>query len=313
MAAPGFEEFVKADMSTGTLQTGGLLNPEQFDYFVQLIQDQPTFLQDVQIHRMNSYETKLEHLEFTGQITRAADELIEFTTDEQGTMTGTSGTLTAKKLRAQVKISDEMRMDNILRENLDNYVLQKLAHRFSLDLQHLVINGSTALTGDPLLKAFNGVLVQANQLVIDNSGDPQAITDNCFYDGFLTLPQRFRPFKPELRFYCNSDVETAYSKWLSSRPTAVGDIKMINGTEQSFWSGVQLFVVSAMPTGEYLLTSRNNVVVGIYREIVPYKWVYPPAGFTIYGLWVRADVTINDASGAVRYKGLNAAANLETT
>ena len=313
MGAPSFEEFVKADMSTATLVTGGALNPEQLDYFVQLIQDQPTFLKDIQIYRMNSYETKLEHLEFTGPITQSAEELTEFTSDQNGAMTGTRTTLEAKKLRAQVKISDEMRMDNLLRNNLDNYVLQKLAHRFSLDLQNLCINGNTSLTEDPLLKRFNGVLKQANQLGIDMTGNPQTVTDDPFFNGFMVLPQRFRPFKPDLRFYCNSDVETAYNKWLSGRPTALGDIKITNGTQVTFWNGTQLFVVSDMPQGEYLLTSKNNIVMGVYQEIIPYKWVYPPGGYTLYGLWVRCDIKINDVSGAVRYQGLNPAANLTTT
>lgn len=305
MARPSQVEIAKAGMTSTTVASAASLNPQQFDYFWQLVTEVPTLVSDVQTQIMDALKCYVESMEFGAPITFRATEGAEPTSDETSAMTPSRVELDAQEIQCETSLTDRLRKSIIIRQRVDDYVRTKMAARHALDLEHLIVNGSTALSSDKLLKTFNGILVQSSTNAIDYTDDPQQVTDDVFYRAWLALPAKYRMDKSNLRFYCNSDVTAAYNKYLSARETSVGDIRIIDGTQQTFWNGVLLKEVSCFPEGTTLLCNRNNIVIGRLMDATAYTWEAPRAATTYYGIRYYGDVKYVEEEGSVKTEGLD--------
>lgn len=314
MAKPTPVQVAKDTMTTTIISAAGKLNAQQFNEYVRLVQDKATFIRDVRMQIMKSHTAKIESLEFGGRITRKATEGVAIADEERGQLAASKVELIATKIQAEVGYTYELAQDSLLQDRnaFNAMVRDRLGERFALDWDDLVVNGDTANTGDPLLKSFDGVIKHCETNVIDMTLNEQTVTDDVFYAGYIALPSRYRRDKPSLRFYCNSDVITAYNKYLAGRETSLGDIRTVDGTDRTTWNGIELFEVSCFPDGYYLLTSKNNVVVGIYEIIETYSDEQPSAGVTLFGQRVRTDVKYVEEAATVLYKGLSPASGVVT-
>jgi hypothetical protein len=306
------EEIIKAPgdeiMVTGDLSTAGLLNPEQFKTFISLMVDQPTLLNDISIQTMKSHTTKLESLEYTGRVAFKATEGIAPTTDQVSKLAASKVELKANEIQAQTEVSFSFDEDNLAGVSVSDWIMQKLAARFALDVQELAVMADP-LSGDDYLTTLTdgGLLKQAHTNTIDYSSSPKAVSDDVFNAALMAMPTRYRNDIAGLRILCHPNTEVAYNKWVSDRnnPGTVGDVRLIDGVQTTSYAGIKLFPVVAMPEDKIVLTHRNNIVLGIYRDITTYKLVWAPARMTYYGLTMRVDVKYREELGAVKVIGLN--------
>ncbi|MFH0825760.1 MAG: phage major capsid protein, partial [Pseudomonadota bacterium] len=296
--------IAKAAMTTATVAAAGRLNDQQFAEFIRLVQEEPTLLGDVRIQPMASHTAKLESLEFGGRITFKPTEGVAASPEQRGSLNASKVELHAVEIQCEVSLTHSLREENLMRDNLDDYVRDRMVQRFALDLQDLMVLGDLQST-DPFLATLDGLLEQAVTHVIDHTSSPIAVTDDAFYDGFVRLPARFRRDKRNLRIYCNSDVIAAFNKYLAGRETSIGDIRMVDGTEKTFWNGIELYEVTSVPPSKYLLTNRKNIVLGVFREVYPYTEEQPSARQTLYGLTMRVDVKYAEETAVVKCQGLN--------
>ena len=280
-------DVAKATQNLASIATAGKMNPQQFAAYFQLVQDQPTFLADLNIQYMTADTALIESLEFVGRITRSAEEDTAFEDSETSSLTASKKTLSSKKIRCEVPITDEFLMENLIGEPAVNYVRTKMAARNALDLQDLFVLGDTTLTTDPLLKRLDGVIKQFETIgtgVVDYSSDDVAISDDILWSAYLALPARYRKDKANLRIYCNDDVISTYKQWFGKRETSNGDTVTINGMQVTMFNGVRFYDVTSWPAGSFLLTNRMNLKPGIRKDVTAYVYPQPRQGRTYYGL-----------------------------
>lgn len=299
----------KAAQDTGTLAAGRGLQVAQVTEFYQLAMDEPTIVGDLTPQYMTAPTEPVASLEFTGRITRAAEEATAFTSDERGRMTASGKDLIAKKIKAEVQITDEFRKDNIMGQSVDNYLRAKMAAQWALDWQDLLINGNL-LSSDALLKRFDGVLKQIDTIgtgVFDLSSADMSVTDELLWYMWHKLLNKFRGDKANLRLYSNDNGISSYKQWFGKRETSAADTIIQDGQEIVRFNGVRFFDVCSMPDGYLLLTNRKNIRPGIWLDVIPYYWEYPPGGYALVGLDMRGDVKLIEDDLAVLVKGLNVA------
>lgn len=311
MARPSNREIAKTAMTTSTIASAGKLNDQQFQEFIRLVQEQPSLLADVRIQAMLSHTAKLESFEFGGRITFKPTEGTAATAEQRGSLTPSKVELSAKEIQCEISLTQSLLEDNLMGVNLENYARDRMVERFTLDLQDLVVLGDEE-SEDDFLATYDGLLVQAETNTIDYTSDPQPVTDEVFYASYIALPARYRRDKANLRIYCHDDAVAAFNKYLSGRETSVGDIRMVDGVEKTFWSGIELYPVSSMPSSKYLLTNRKNIVVGIYRNIYPYTDQLPSARSVLMGLTMRTDVKYAEEEAVVKVEGINPSLNITT-
>ena len=314
MSAPSLVQIAKAGMTAGTtLATAGLFGPEQFKKFFELVQLEPTLMRDLEIQPMGASVSKMESLEFGGPITISVDEEEEVLATDYGEMTAAHKDLEAKKIKATASLTWEFKEDLLKTgQSPEAYVSAKMAKRFALDMQYLGWLGDTTLTGNKLLKRLDGFFKQMTSNGIDYTSDAQPVNEDRFYEAYLSLPERYRQDKSNLRFYCNDDIITAYNHQISKRETTLGDIRMINGAQYTFWNGVMLYPVSDCTAGTMALTSRKNLKPGVYRDVTSYQWEDYDRERTKYAISARIDFKVYETAGCVPMIGMNPLLNITT-
>jgi HK97 family phage major capsid protein len=298
--------------STTTLSTAGRFGPEQFANFFELVQEEPTLMQDLTIQPMGASVSKLESLEFGGPITVSAEEGVGTDAADYGILTASKKELEAKKIRAVVPLSYEF-IEDLLTKNQspEDYVAAKMAKRFALDLERLAWLGDTA-SEDKLLMRLNGFRKQMTANGIDYSEDPQPVNEDRFLEMYLALPKRYRMDKRNLRFYCDDDIVAAWKHKISKRETGAGDTLLLNGIERPTWNGIPLYSFAAANAGEMALTSRLNLKPGVYRDIRTFRYDYPLDEIVYFGMTMRLDFKIFEVDGCVLMEGLDVNGNIVT-
>jgi HK97 family phage major capsid protein len=303
---PDLRDIVtKGDMTTANFALGGELNDQQFDDFFELVKDQPTLVQDITIQPMDSHTAKLESFGFGGRITHKAIEGTAPTSDKRAEMTGSKVELKAEEIQVEARVSLTM-AENSLKKDPDafyDYVVARMAEQFALDVEYLIINGDKD-SSDDYLSTIDGLLVQSVSHVVPYAV-PTTIDDDVLYAGILAYPAKYRADKANIRYYCNSDAEEAYKKFISTNLNSVGAVRMVEGTDITYYSGKRFYVVSSMPTDTVLLTNRKNIVLGVFRDVTPYRYPDYSARQMVFGLTMRLDTKYGEEDGVVKITGLN--------
>lgn len=313
MAAPHPTQMVKTfNTSTTTFATAGKFGPEQFRKFFELVQDEETLMKDLEIQPMGASVSKLESLEFGGRITVSAEEGVATDPTLYGLLTASKKELEAKKIRTVVPLTYEFIEDCLLKGNsVEDYVGMKMAKQFAMDLQALGWLGDTD-SEDDLLKRLNGFRKQMTSNEIDYTSDPQPVNEDRFYECYLALAPKYRRDKANLRFYCNDDIIAAFNHQISKRLTALGDVRMVNGTQQTYWNGIRLYPVSDVVDGEMTLCSRLNLKPGVYRDIRTFRHDSPLDEIVYFGMTMRLDFKVFEVAGCVPMKGMSPALGITT-
>lgn len=276
------EELVqKAAMVIDDLTSGGLLNPEQTDRFIDQVIDVSTIAKEARVERMNAPKLEISKINFADRILRKAVEAQEPADTEKVKPSTSKVVLTTHEVLAAVDISLGVLEDNIEREALADRIMTMMTNRAAVDLEEYYLVADTAGTGgiydDPLLaylKDQDGWLKLANQHVYDHAAadfDPHKV----FGKLIRMLPKKWLRNKREWRFYCHPDIEQAYRQTLSERATAAGDRYLFEDVPV-LYQGIEVRGVHTWPTFEpeagtitspVLLAHPQNLIVGIQRQI----------------------------------------------
>lgn len=274
----------KAAVTTQSLVTGGRLNPQQADRFIDYMVDQSAFLKEIRLERMTGPTKDLDFIGVESRIIRKGTEATE--------PSETAGIQTSKKQLNTVEtilaadISQSFIEDNIERADVEDHIARLLAQQFANDLTDLAWNGDTAtLETDPFyafLSIDDGIIKLAKASAATHKFDTNGSQDykGVVFPGMLAqLPNKWKANKAELRFFCSPSVAEAYIEQLTARQTAWADQLLQTGALPQY-KGVTIFPVDYIPDDVIVLTPRKNIAMGLqrdmtnYREFKPRKRVY---------------------------------------
>ena len=278
------EEIVqRADLALSDLSSnGGLLNVEQNNTFIRNLIDQPTLLRQVRTIPMNSPSVEINKIGFGKRILRAAtqtpqanralpDEAIEGVFDPNAEKDArfkpqtSKITLSTSETIAEIRIPYEVLEDNIERGSLQTTILALIGERAALDLEELVIQGDTSVSGtDPYLGMQDGVLKLVTSNVYDAAGG--SISASVFNSVVKALPTKYRRNRALMRLYVPMDVEQDYRLQLSNRGTGLGDA-VLTGNAPVPVFGIPMNGAALMPATNIVFTNPQNIIFGIQRNI----------------------------------------------
>jgi hypothetical protein len=311
---------------------GGLLNPEQSSRFLDYMFDATVIGKVARTVRMKADTTEIDRIGVGEKLMKLATEA-----DNTGTNSGVTFSkisLTTKKLRLDWELSTESLEDNIEGADLEDHIARMMATQAGNDIEDVILNGNTALTGDALYKSFDGVvkLAKAHGHVVDAGG--AGVSRALFNSALKALPRKYKQRRADLRFLSGSNLiqDFLYANSIGTNQTIPQDIasSIIRGDVQPLGGpagyvapyafGIPIVEVPLLPEaqdgdysgetgnhGDIHLTFPNNVVIGIKRDVTVYRFFWPRKDSIEYTLYTRVGVQIEQADAWVVVKNVKVA------
>lgn len=313
----------RADARLSTLATGGLLNPEQANAFIDLVQDEPTILKQVRVERMNSPQKNIDRMGFKGRLLHKArqdplgngSENRALTLAERKSVTTSQIQLNTKEFIAEVRIPYEVLEDNIERGGFEAHIMREIARQVSMDLEELALNGDTTHPTDTYLQAVDGYLKQMGGNVVDNAN--AGVSPDLFDAGLLAMPQKYLRRLTELRHFISTANTIKYRAAVAKRATGYGDSALTQNIP--LYAGGVAIEAAAMLTaaGETswgagdgtskesgFFTFPKNLIWGIQRQItMEYEKLISEREIKIV-VTLRCDFLIDDTDACVKYTNI---------
>jgi hypothetical protein len=316
----------------GSEGKGGLLNPEQSARFLDYMFDATVIGKVARTVRMRADTTEIDRIGVGEKLMKLAAEAEN--TGSNAAVQFSKISLTTKKLRLDWELSTESLEDNIEGADLEDHIARLMATQAGNDLEDVVLNGNTALTGDALYKSFDGVvkIAKANGHVVAGAG--AVISREIFNKALKAMPRKYKQRRPDLRFLAGSNLiqDYLYSTSQNIQNVNPQDIasSIIRGDQGGlggpagyvapFAFGIPIVEVPllketqtgsyATPTGDHgdvHLTFPNNVVIGIKRDVTVYRFFWPKKDSIEYTMYTRVGTQIEQADAWVVVKDVKVA------
>jgi len=310
---------------------GGLLNAEQSNRFIDYMWDATALAKEGRVVRMRADTTEIDFVNVGAKIVRLATEATDTGVNADPTFSKIS--LTTRKLRLDWELSTESLEDNIEGTDLEDHVARLMATQAGNDIEDLAINGDTALTGDPLYKAFNGFrkLALNNAHVVE--GLSAAITKEQYNKALKALPRKYKQNRSQLRFYTGSNIVQNYLYGLSDLTVApqtiveqvyrgtVGGPDGAAGGTYPLAFGIPVkeipffredlnaagYSVATGTQGYLELTFPNNRIWGVKREIVTHREFKPKKDTWEFTVFTRIGIQVENWDAYVIVRDIDAA------
>jgi hypothetical protein len=256
----------KAPVDTTTLATGGHLNPEQSDRFIDYVIDVTMlFKSGIRVRRMNRDRADLDKIAIGTRVIRKATEGVA-----PGTTVGVTTSkrsLSVVEIILPVDVTFSFFEDNIEQENFEDHLMRMQAITLGNDLEDLAISGDET-SGDPFVNINTGwlaLLTTANDRIFTAGGSDDF--RNIVFKGMLaTMPVKFKQNKAALRFFVSVTNEEKYRFQLGQRQTPGGDQILLQGGMVTY-DGIGVVGAAYMPDDKHLLSIPDNLVFGIRRDV----------------------------------------------
>jgi len=311
---------------------GGLLNPEQSARFLDYMFDATVIGKVARTVRMKSDTAEIDRMSVGEKLMKLATEADNTAANSGVTFSKIS--LTTKKLRMDWELSTESLEDNIEGADLEDHIARLMATQAGNDIEDVILNGDTSLTGDALYKSFDGVVkkAKASGRVVDAAG--AAVSREVFNKALKAMPRKYKQRRGDLRFLAGSNLiqDFLYANSIGTNQTIPQDIasSVIRGGVAPlggpagyvapFAFGIPIVEVpllSETQTGTYAspsgshgdihLTFPNNVVIGIKRDVTVYRFFQPRKDTIDYTMYTRVGVQIEQADAWVVIKNVKVA------
>jgi hypothetical protein len=199
--------------------TGGILNPEQSNRFIDYMWDATSLGQTVRQIRMRAPVREIDKMDLGQRIARHATEGVDDGVNASPTFTKIQ--LTTEKIRLDWELTSESLEDNIEEGSLEDHVARLMATQLGNDLEDLAINGDVS-SSDPLISTFDGYYKRSLESahVLDAEGDP--ISTTLFNRAYKALPRKYKARRNELRFFTGSGLVQDYHQSLIEQGIASG-------------------------------------------------------------------------------------------
>jgi hypothetical protein len=319
----------------GSEGKGGLLNPEQSARFLDYMFDATVIGKVARTVRMKADTTEIDRIGVGEKLMKLATEADN--TASNSAVTFSKISLTTKKLRLDWELSTESLEDNIEGPDLEDHIARMMATQAGNDIEDVLLNGDTSLTGDALYKSFDGAvkLSKANGHVVDAEG--AGISRAVFNSALKALPRKYKQRRSDLRFLSGSNLiqDYLYSASLlgdygSNNPQDIASsvirgagVQPLGGPAgyvAPFAFGIPVVEVPLLPEaqdgdydnatgqhGDIHLTFPNNVVIGIKRDVTVYRFFWPRKDSIEYTMYTRVGVQIEQADAWVVVKNVKVA------
>lgn len=311
--------------------SGGLLNAEQANRFIDFVVDQSVLMQNSRVVRMRTPTMDIDKVSVGTRLLAKATEATD--TGSNAAVTFTKVSLSSVKLRLDWAVSTESLEDNIEGSGLEDHIAQIMARQTANDMDDLLINGNTS-SSNTLLKALDGFikLAKADGHVVDEEGDN--VSRSTFDRLLRNMPNKYLQRRSELRFFTGSNMvqDTIYSLGNPNSATEAsagapspgslaGDMAFLQGSMRANGGpgatgispfGIPLVEIPLAPetvSGDYSgasgnhghieLTFPNNRVVGIHRDITVYRQFKPKTDLIEYTQYMRVACNIENADSYV--------------
>ena len=307
----------KADLTVQDLvNNGGYLQIEQVDTFLRMVKDQPTIIRDARRVNMKSHTREVDKIGFTSRLLQKAPASATYLADNlRGKPTTGKVVLETNKMIAEVHIDYETLEDNIERGNLEQVIMQEMAKQVALDLEELVLlgdtarataqgSGASAIPADPYLAMQNGVIKQATDHIVNVTG---AMTKENFSLGIKEMPSKYLRDRSQFRWYVSHNNETDYRDSLGNRETGLGD-SLIEGFRGVYHHGIPVVPVALMPETNAVLTRPDNIIWGVWRDIMVETDKDIRSQVYIIVLTLRAGMVLEEPDAIVLMQGIGSAA-----
>ena len=298
----------KADLTVQDLvNNGGYLQTEQVDTFLRMVKDQPTIMRDARRVNMKSHTREVDKIGFTSRLLQKAPASATYLADNlRGKPTTGKVMLETNKMIAEVHIDYETLEDNIERGNLEQVIMQEMAKQVALDLEELVLLGDTTKAStDPYLGLQNGVIKQATDHIVTVSG---SMTKENFSLGIKEMPPKYLRDRSQFRWYVSHNNETDYRDSLGNRETALGD-SLIEGFRGVYHHGIPVVPTALMPEANAVLTRPDNIIWGVWRDIMVETDKDIRSQVYIIVLTLRAGMVLEEKDAIVLLNGIGTTAS----
>jgi hypothetical protein len=311
---------------------GGLLNPEQSARFLDYMFDATVIGKVARTVRMKADTTEIDRMSIGEKLVKLATEADN--TGVNSPVTFSKISLTTKKLRMDWELSTESLEDNIEGADVEDHIARMMATQAGNDIEDLILNGDTSLTGDALYKSFDGAVKKAKTSgrVVDAAG--AAVSRAVFNSALKALPRKYKQRRTDLRFLAGSNLIQDYLYSTSNstnfaNPQDIasgiirGDVPVVGGPAgyvAPYAFGIPIVEVPllnetqvgtyASPSGSHgdiHLTFPNNVVIGIKRDVTVYRFFWPRKDSVEYTMYTRVGVQIEQADAWVVVKNVKVA------
>jgi hypothetical protein len=311
---------------------GGLLNPEQSARFLDYMFDATVIGKVARTVRMKSDTAEIDRMSVGEKLMKLATEGDNDAANNAVTFSKIS--LTTKKLRMDWELSTESLEDNIEGADLEDHIARLMATQAGNDIEDVILNGDTALTGDALYKSFDGVVkkAKASGRVVDAAG--AEVSREVFNKALKAMPRKYKQRRGDLRFLAGSNLiqDFLYKNSIGTNQTIPQDIasSVIRGGVAPlggpagyvapFAFGIPIVEVPLLAEtqtgthsgasgshGDIHLSFPNNVVIGIKRDVTVYRFFWPRKDSIEYTMYTRVGVQIEQADAWVVVKNVKVA------
>ena len=311
---------------------GGLLNPEQSARFLDYMFDATVIGKVARTVRMKADTTEIDRMSIGEKLVKLATEAEN--TGANAPVTFSKISLTTKKLRMDWELSTESLEDNIEGADLEDHIARMMATQAGNDIEDVILNGDTSLTGDALYKSFDGAVKKAKAYghVVDAGG--AGISRAVFNSALKALPRKYKQRRTDLRFLSGSNLIQDYLYSTSQNIQNVnpqdiasgiirGDVPVVGGPAgyvAPYAFGIPIVEVPLLPEtqagdysghagshGDVHLTFPNNIVIGIKRDVTVYRFFWPRKDSIEYTMYTRVGVQIEQADAWVVVKNVKVA------
>ena len=312
---------------------GGLLNAEQADRFIDYMWDATVLGSQVRTIRMRATEQDIDKVGVGERLMRVATEAVDDGVNAGAVFTKIS--LTTKKLRLDWELSTESLEDNIEGEALEDHIARLMATQAGNDIEDVAINGDTALTSDPLLKAFDGwrKLAVAGGHVVDHGGNP--LDRAAANKALKAMPRKYMQRRNGLKFFTGSNLIQDYLYGLTQTASGLISLEQVaqnvtqNGVRTEGPAGFTSQSIFGIPVqevplfletrdgdysgetgnhGDLWLTFPKNLLWGVKREIQVYREFKPKKDTIEYTMYCRVGTQIENADAFVVVKNVKVSA-----
>lgn len=326
-------ELLEKVITTSTIGTpptgGGLLSPEQSNRFIDYMFDETVLGGQVRTIRMRANEIEVDRIAVGERLVRLATEAVDDHVNAGVTFSKIS--MTTSKLRLDWELSSESLEDNLEGDALEDHIARLMAAQAANDIEDLAINGDVALTGDPLLKSFDGwrkrLLSGAN--VVDAAGS--VIDRGVLNKALKAMPRKFMQQRRGLKFFVGSPLvqDWLYSVQLTSADFVTDPATASAGLRSNVRSegaagfnagapfGVPMQEVNLFPEydvdtvttgtqagGDIWLTDPRNLLWGVKREIQVFREFKPKKDTIEYTMYTRVGTQVENPAAAVVVKNV---------
>jgi len=310
--------------------SGGLLNPDQANRFIDYMWDATVLGQQVRTIRMRANTADIDKVNVGERLMRLATEAVDTGVNAGATFTKVS--ITTVKLRMDFEISTESLEDNIEGDALEDHIARLMATQAGNDIEDVSINGDVSQTSVQLINALDGWSVKAlaGAHVVDQGG--AALNRAAFNAALKKMPRKFMQNRAALKFFSGSNLIQDYRYGLTQTSSGLIDLFELAGTittqgpvkpegkagfsiDAAYGLRIQevpLFNEAKAGTysgasgnhGELWLTYPQNLLVGIKREVQVYREFRPKKDTTEYTVYVRTGVQIENTDAFVVVKNI---------